>query len=355
MKHFYKPRVCGLLLTLILFAGSTQTALALGTASGVTISNSATVDYQVGGIGQTPILSSPLGDTPTGIDTDFLVDNKVDVVVATTDGTWVAVTPGLSDQALTFAVRNDGNTPQDFILSAALTAVDPFGGVENFDTTGLRVFVESGGGAGYQAGLDTVTFIDELAADATATVYVVSDIPVALINGDIAAYTLTANAANAGGAGLGAETLATVGLDTAGVDVVLADGLTAYDAQYAGDHSADSAYQVETATLAVTKTSEVDWDPFNLSTNPKAIPGARILYTIIVENTGVATAGSVVISDLVTLPTVYFSESITLGGAGKSDAAADDEAEFSGGSVIVDVGSLAAGAIAEITFLVTIQ
>ncbi len=48
MQYVNTRRTGGLLLALGLFAGGTQTALAVGTQSGEIISNTATVDYQVG-------------------------------------------------------------------------------------------------------------------------------------------------------------------------------------------------------------------------------------------------------------------------------------------------------------------
>jgi uncharacterized repeat protein (TIGR01451 family) len=314
MKHLFKPRVCGLLLTLLLFAGGTQTAFAVGTVSGTTISNSATVNYQVGGIGQTAVLSSPDGLTPTGVTTDFLVDNKVDVVVTALDIIYVSVAPGSLDQVLTFTVRNDGNTAQDFSLVAAPGA-DPFGGTDNFDATATAVYVENGTTVGFQPVEDVAVYIDELAADAFVTVYVVSSISAAQINGDIAAYTLTADAADAGtGGALGAATSATAGADTAAVDVVLADAAGDTDAQYAGDHSDTSAYQVVTAALAVAKNALVISDPFNLLVNPKAIPGATMEYTITVTNTG-AQADNVVVTDPIPANTTFVGGSVGATGA----------------------------------------
>ena len=59
----------GAIFTLLCPAG----AWAVGTPSGTTISNQATIDYAVGGVSQTAIDSAA---------TDFLVDNRIDVTVA---------------------------------------------------------------------------------------------------------------------------------------------------------------------------------------------------------------------------------------------------------------------------------
>ena len=319
MKHFFKPRASGLLMTAMLFVGGSQTALALGTASNTTISNTATVNYEVDSVAQTAVLSSPDGLSPLGLATDFVVDNKVDVTVATSDLTYVQVAPGSFLQVLTYTVTNEGNTAQDFILTAT-PGLDTFGGADNFNATTAQVFVETAGGAGYQDGVDVATFIDELAPTTTATplsvtVYVVSAIDAGQINGDIAAYTLTANAADAGTPlVLGGETIATGGADTAGVDVVLADDAGVIDSAEEGDFSATSAYLVATAALSVAKVSAVTNDPVNGGTNPKAIPGATMDYTITVTNTG-AQADSVVVTDPVPTNTTFVGSSVTAAGA----------------------------------------
>src|SRR3546814_17398613 len=74
------------------------------------------------------------------------------------------------------------------------------------------------------------------------------------------------------------------------------------DAARDGSHSDNDDYTVQTATLAVTKTSRVISDPVNATTNPKLIPGAVIEYCISVANSGRPAAPSVVITDPVPGP-----------------------------------------------------
>jgi uncharacterized repeat protein (TIGR01451 family) len=76
--------------------------------------------------------------------------------------------------------------------------------------------------------------------------------------------------------------------------VVFADvGATARD----GIHEASDQYAIASATLSVAKTSTVISDPFNNTTNPKAIPGAIVQYAITVSNTGASAASGVAIND----------------------------------------------------------
>jgi uncharacterized repeat protein (TIGR01451 family) len=128
-----------------------------------------------------------------------------------------------------------------------------------------------------------------LAADATATVFIVGSVPAGATNGQFANVRLTAQARIDGTSTLEANT---TGPDTAGQDVVLADA--------GNDNSefADDQYAIVSATLAVTKTSKVISDPINgVSANAKAIPGAVVEYTITVVNSGGAPATNVAVVD----------------------------------------------------------
>jgi hypothetical protein len=273
-------RLMVLLLVAAVVIVAPLSAEAAGTASGTSITNNATVNYEVSGVPQTPLSTGP---TAT-----FVVDNKVNLTVTTTNIAYVSTAPSSTSQVQTFRVKNTGNTTQDYSL-AAVNATDPFGGADNFDATNVQVFVETNGTPGYQAGADTATIIDELVSDATATVYIVADIPAGRATNDIAAYALVATTHNGGAGGsLGALTTATAGANNLlVVDVVFADAANANvptDTLYDGEASDRSAYRVTGAALTITKTAVVYSDPFNLLANPKMIPGAVITYTITVTN-----------------------------------------------------------------------
>lgn len=281
-----------------LFAGTSfLPSLRAATAAGTTIPNAATVNYQVGGVAQTPVNSNTY---------QFVVDRKVNLSVATTDGAAVAVTPGSTGNVLTFTVQNTGNGTQDFNLSAVarVGGLGAFGGTDNINAASVAAFVESGATPGYQAGEDTATYIDELAADGTKTAYLVGNFATGTYTqGQIASYHLLAEA-RAGGAAatLGAALTETAGAETPGVvDTVFADGQgsdTSDDAARDAKYSAASDYTISAASLTVTKVSAVISDPVNNTTNPKGIPGAVVEYTITITNAaGAATATSVVFTD----------------------------------------------------------
>jgi uncharacterized repeat protein (TIGR01451 family) len=65
-------------------------------------------------------------------------------------------------------------------------------------------------------------------------------------------------------------------------------------------------------SFTVVKSSQITSDPFNGSTNPKAIPGAEVLYTIRLTNsgTGTTTANTVLVSDPVPANTELFVNSL---------------------------------------------
>ena len=290
-------------LALAITLSFSQSAWAVGTASGTTINNLATLNYSVGAVAQPAIGSSPTGNSAgAGTNTAFVVDNKINLTVTTVDATAVSVVPGQTNVVATFTVNNTGNTVQDYSLAAAQLAsgTNVFATNDNFDTGACSTFVESGATAGYQAAQDIATFVDELAADATKTVYVVcASIPSTQVNGDQANISLTATTATGGTAGSqGAASVQTAGANTAGVDIVFADPSTTANAngtdpgQTARDAIgvARDAFKVVSANLSVTKTVTPICDPFNGNVNQKEIPGSDVQYAITIANTGAASA-----------------------------------------------------------------
>ena len=284
------------LLSSITWAG---VASAAGTLSGTDISNLATLTYSVGGTAQAAIGSSAGGNTAgAGTATTFTVDNKVNLAVVEAGATVTLVAPGSTSQVTTFTVSNLGNTAQGYTLAAANQgATTPIAGLADaFDVTNLRVFVESGANAGFLAAEDTATAISTLAADGTATVYVVADIPAGQANNTQANVTLTATTTTTLTT---TAVVQTAGADTAGVDIVFADAAT-LEANFVGESAARNAqgtardaYRVAAAVISVAKTSTLLCDPFNFTTNPKHIPGSIVRWTITISNANTATASAV--------------------------------------------------------------
>jgi hypothetical protein len=287
-------------LRIALFAGlvlsaATNQGSAAGTAVSTPISNQASISYQVSGVNQTGVTSNAYA---------FVVDRKINLTVVTTDSSAVVTASGATNSVLTFTVQNTGNGTQDFALAAVGQSggAAAFTGTDNIDGSNLRVFVDANTNGTYEAGTDTATFIDGLAADGTSTVFIVGDFTGTYANGDIATYHLSATARDAGTSGsLGAELTETSGADTPGtVDIVFADaaGSATGDSARNGTFSDNSDYRIAAANLTVTKSSAVISDPSNGTTNPKAIPGAVIEYTVLISNAaGAATASNISFTD----------------------------------------------------------
>ena len=328
-------------LVAIAAAGATP-ALAEGTIAGTDVTNTATISYQVGGVTQTATV------TP-GTNT-FKVDRKVNLTVAELGNLTTNVTPGSLGNATTnvtsFTVTNTSNDTLDFLLTSG-HGVAAHTGTDNFDVTNMRIYVDTNNNGVLDAAEMTATnnYIDELAPDASKNVFIVADVPNNLANGSVSGITLTAAAAMGGTAGTpGAALTQTAGANTAGVDTVFADTAGAVDAVRDGKHSARDDYTVVTATLAIAKYNRIISDPFNDTTNPKAIPGAVIEYCIAVTNTGGAPATNVAISD--PLPNTVTGVPTTgkLGGAGTATTCAYDGP--AGGTV---TATTASGTLATVT------
>ncbi len=309
-----KARLAALLAAGLVF-GAAQNAVAAGTASSTPISNTATLSYDVGGVTQPPVNSN----TET-----FAVDNKINLTVVRVDATAIPAVPGQVAATplpnppayLTFTVTNLGNTTQDFILSntnPAIGATSPFGGTTEFAASTCRTFVDNNANGTLDIGTDLeVTYLDDVAADASRRVFLSCDTPVGATNTQDAVVGLVAEAVAAAGTALlpsasytGAQLTAVNTKD--GVEIVAADGTGTESGDAARDakHSDRSAYVIQSATLSVTKSVTTLCDPFNGITNPKNIPGAMVRWTITVSNTGSASATLATISDVLNAATAH--------------------------------------------------
>lgn len=301
-------------------------ALAAGSTAGVTISNTATVGYSVGGVAQPDVSSN----TAT-----FVVDMLVNLVVAEVGGAATTVTPGQTGQISTFTVTNTSNAPLDFRLTlgqAANGVSVAFSGTDGADATNVHVYVDSNGNNTYDAGVDVASYIDELAADASVTVFVVADIPVGVANNVDIGLTLTAFAATGGTASsLGADLVASAGVDVASqMDIVFGDAAGFGDVVSDGKFGARDAYHINAPSLIINKLARVVSDPVNGTSSPRAVPGAVIEYCISVQNLGSVPALNLAISDTIPAHMTYIAGSMrsngtVSSGACNSDGAVEDD------------------------------
>lgn len=341
-----------------ILSGTAQAAT--GTAAGTTVTNTASVAYSVGGVAQTPVSSNAA---------NFLVDRKVNLTVAQVGGQATTVDAGSTNQVIAFTVTNNTNSVQDFRLFASQQnslLLTLLGNSDNFNVDNLRVLVDVNGDHAYDAG-DTATFIDELAPDASITVFLVADIPTTLPASAFAGVGLTAVAAAGGGSGaLGADLSASLLADSAAVDNVFADAAGAIDVTRDGRFSAIGEYDGGSAAIQVTKTAVTISDPVNLGLLPKAIPGAIVEYCIQVKNAGTGSATNIAITDAIPTHSTYLSGSTLVGGTvllgacnadgtSVTDATDSDAGQFDGTNVKATIASLAAGATRTARFRVTLN
>lgn len=290
MKATTSNRILAAVLIGMIIAVAVPAAVwAAGTIAGTPISNSVSVGYTIGGIPGTAIVSTAT----------FTVGMRVNMTVARSNASFVDVAPGSTNSYLTFLVTNITNTRLDFGLVSAVSTTNPFTGTANTFTTvpSVTAYVDVNGNSIYDAG-DTTVFT-AINSDASATVFIVGNIPAGEANGNIQAFSLTAVARSFGG-GAGAVTDLTEGVaQYNGVDVVFGDAANVYvtgDAARDARASDRSAFRI--SAITVTKTRTVYSDPINgVSVNARPIPGAIVTYTVVITNPGSVSATGVSVTD----------------------------------------------------------
>ena len=307
-------------------------AFAAGTPAGTVISNTASVDFELGG-------SAVSLDSNT---VSVTVVERIDVVT-TLRSPQVLVSPNDADQPALFTIANTGNGTETFTLSIDSTLIgddfDPVPAVPAiyFDTDASGDF--NVGDEAYEPGVNDPV----LAADATIDVFIVNDIPGTASNGQRGLSQLIATART--GTGSPGDVFAGQGDD--GVDAVV--GTTG------GEGSDVAEYLVADVQVAVQKAQLVT-DPFGGS---EPVPGATVTYTVTVEVTSTGTATASTLRDPIPQFTTFVPGSITLNSNAISDAADADDGEFDTSgtpTVVVRLGDLTlADGQQTVTFDVTID
>lgn len=331
--------------SLIAGFGLIPSAFAEGTSSGALVTNNVTLSYQVNSVTQTGAAA-----------VSFRVDRKLNLDVVTQNADWVSSVPGQtatpgSTGALDYLVTNSSNdtVPVRVALidrnatavtgftaqvpSPATFAPNPATGtmwndIDDDDTIdgGEQSVALSASGV-------TILNLGGMAADADTNIKVVVDVDAGALGSRYRSFTLVATALNGGGSPFAGDqsgnaapggTASDVPNDINAVEVVFADGnsanaedirydfingtaLTSLDGLSDGQ-SVDTSGFITLVTLGVAKHVEVLYDPISgnryngsgvaTAENPKAIPGAVLLYVIgVVNNTGSVTAASVQIDD----------------------------------------------------------
>jgi len=276
------------ILVILLFGATSAMAANNYTRASKSISNYGTLSFQVD--------NEPQDDQNSSTDV-FVVDRKVDLVVAHADSSYVIVNPNNKNKYLTFTVRNDGNDVQDYHLTFTASEDNPWGvNEDNLDMDNVRIFVDKvANGNPYKESEDTETYIDQLDPDANRTVFIVVDVPGGALNGKIADYTLLAATREGNKSGEEGGTLTKQNDDAddpATVQNVFADadGNGIDSAAKNAEHSDWDAFKVEATVITFAKWSIVIEDPVvgkkSDGNEPKRIPGATLRYCFEINNTG---------------------------------------------------------------------
>jgi hypothetical protein len=281
-------RRVGLVVAAVGSIGISGQAFATGTNSGDTVTNTATVNYTVSSVAQTPVSAA----------NSFTVDTIVRFNL--TGGTTVNVAPGQQNQYQTFTLTNTSNTTSQFTLAPSNDTGDDFNmNTPGTTTAGVNVYVDTNANGVYDAGTDVqitanVT-LTSVAPTNTAVYFLVGDTPIGATNNQNANVTLLATAINPG--------TSAAWVNDAAADI---QGGTAQIVVGNGTATRPGVFHVQTATLAVTKTSSVISDPINLTgAARKAIPGAVMQYQILVVNSGSSAATLQNITDPVPAATSF--------------------------------------------------
>ena len=319
-------------------ASGAAPALAVGTAAGTDITNTASITADVAGTPVTATSNPHVIRVAEVIDVDVTLLSVGNVLVNTPD----------SARVLTYRVSNVGNGVDSFALS-----VDNALGGDQFDPVLASIHLDANGNGLYDAGLDTLynAGVNDPLLDANApalddvVVFVLSDIPAALAVGDLGNSELLA--ASVTGTGVPGDVIG--GAGEGGTDAIVGTS--------GGDDLAQGVYQVSPVALAIAKTSAIA-DPLG---GAQPIPGATITYTLVVSVTGTGSADAVALSDAIPANTTYVAGSMTRNAAALTDAsdAPVDDADFgvsAANAITVGLGNLPAGGPPEtITFQVTIN
>lgn len=308
--------------------------MAAGTPAGTTISNTATLEYSVDG---TPF-------PPENSNTATLrVDELIALTLTWQDGSPVAVGTPDANTPLTFALTNTGNGIETFTLSRNLglsgDQYDPL-------ASSTPLYVESNGTPGLQTGVggDTaysgsVTLPANAGSNSTVMLYVVSDTPAGLAQGDLGDVRLTAASATPGASGSALGTVL-AGAGDGGSDAVVGVPL--------GQATAIGRYQVNGLAVVIAKS-------LLSPTNPAALtPGATVTYQLTLTLSGTGIATNLVLSDPIPAGITYLAGSAQLSGSPNcnpcTDAADADPVSFSAGTLAAMLGNIAAPATFVLTF-----
>lgn len=294
--------------TALMLAG--YAAHAAGVAANTTISNTVTVDYVLGGTA---------GSASDSV--SLVVEEVLDVSIVWQDAANVPVLSPSADDVTRFTVTNLGNGSEQFELS-----VDETIGSDDFNPVSgsVRIWIDDGDGS-FSAVDDTLydgsngLVLDGSDAENDSLVlYVLLDIPADRAESDVTRVALSAVSSTADAAG----EVGNPGAEIAGGG----DGGTRANVGAGGaGATAVGAYEVGTAAVSIDKSVEV----IDAQGDDNPYTGATLRYNLQVNVGGSVAVDNLVITDAIPVNTTYTPASMTLDGAGQTDADDAPATDFS--------------------------
>ena len=318
------------------------------TQAGVDIANRVVVNYSMNGESQTPIESSPLGNSIPGIgqgqNTLFKVDRKIDLLVTSNGDTNANL--GDLQAELQFTLINEGNDSQEFLLVPDSTLT-----TDDFDTSNCTAKVTTVSGTPLPGVTLPTTGNIRLKADQQASISVTCDIPLLnagqpILAGQTSLISLYAIAENNSD---GSPTIQTVAPDTSmGIDTYYVDGAGTDDLTRDASHSSRARYialdgtQPPPPSLTIDKSIISVTDPQGGNT---AVTGSEIIYKIMITTSGIGTINNVVITDPAPSGMTYKPGTLSLNNTLLTDINDADSGTFdnSNNLATVNLGNITAG------------
>ncbi len=267
--------------------------LAIGVPAGTPIQNVAELTYQVNGV-DFNVTSNILTDT---------VDQVIELDIVCQHSINLLVQRGETQRVLPFLLSNTGNGLDKFILLPDTNA-------SSADVTNKKIYVDNGDGI--FNGADTQITDINLSADANATLFFVSDIPVN-------ATWLTSSH--------GIEAKSSIGGSGVPGTTYTLSSYFAVDGVKGGVDSALCTYELNQLELKLLKSATLG--------STDVFKGSVIHYKIEASVIGMGILNTVVIQDVIPTGTTYVNGTLRLNGTVLSDAG-----HVSGTTLTVPVGDM---------------
>jgi len=333
LRHLKRRAAAATLLLQVAFALlPRQRLMAVGTPSGTDIVSQATVTYNVG----------PANFVINSNITTTRVVELLDLNTQWQDAAPITVHPGDTAEVTNFVVTNTGNGNDSYFLECT-GRLDG----DDFDPVLRGIYLDSNGNGLYDPGSDAqyLQWINDpvLDADQTSIVFILTDIPINLSDGNRGDVRLTATST----LGTGPPGTIFPGHGDFGLDAILGNA--------GGDDSELGSYVVANVAITLAKTVTIT----DMSGGNEPTTGATLSYTIAVTASGSGSARSVVVTDSIPQYTTYVAGSLMLNSISLTDEAdgdAGDAGRTTPGMVTVNLGDISIPSEEQIiTFDVTID